>query len=449
MGNNLASKPQAYSDQWSYGKDTRVYGSSVSGSYMATYRQNSNTADSIAFGKGKIQFGVKILQDIDGGAMQGQMYVVNNAGKRLYLTYKDQLRPDASERLMQGKNAGNGPAISITGNPLNPKYHMWYAAGGSDHKDDTWTPIQINSKADITEALTSGMGGIDKGVQDDTKYANYYGQSSINPFGAKVGSDMWTNADRFGAAVTGVVSQLIIPIGESLLDDVIPFASTVLNKTGINAALQLGINSLVKGSQGTTYKSTQQFDPQIANSIKDPRLGGYLNNLQNQSHQFIAKYGDSKYQHTQKMAQDTQSQMLQKGKALAQENEDYYVQSEAQQLTDLSTKLRQMLPKSDSDIFENIKTGLSMAETNQQKMNVINHFSTQIQSQLLPLLNNQPESPSIPPPTVPSKPESNEIQTASAQVGHPSLSINGHDSSPPTKNVISGNPAIFVPIIPM
>ena len=116
MGNNLNSRPKAYSDQWSYGKNTSVYGSSVGGSYMAAYRQNSSTADSIQFGKGKMQFGAKIIQDIDSGPMQGQMYVTNNAGKRLYITYKGQLRPDASDRISQAVNFGNGPAISISGN---------------------------------------------------------------------------------------------------------------------------------------------------------------------------------------------------------------------------------------------------------------------------------------------------------------------------------------------
>ena len=233
------------------------------------------------------------------------------------------------------------------------------------------------------------------------------------------------------------------------MGDIVPGASFLLDKTGINAALQKGLDSLVAGSQGKMYQSSKQFDPQIANTIKDPRLSGYLTNLQDQSHQFIAKYGDSKYATTQKLAQDTQSQMLQKAQELAQENEDYYVQSEAQQLTDLSTKLQGMLKDNDSDIYSNIKTGLQLAQTNQQKMNVINHFSKQIKNQLLPLLQKQTISAPVPSKSVPVTQQPDSIQTASAINGHPSLSINGHDSRLPTQHIISGNPMPFVPTVPM
>lgn len=450
MGNTLNAKPQSYSGDWKYGEAPKVYGGSVGGSYMASYRQNSTTADSMQFGTGKVQFGVKMLQDIQPGPMQGQMFVVNNAGKRLYFTYKGQIRPDAGDIISQGKNAGNGPAVAITGNPMNPQYHMFYSPGGSDHKSDDWQSLQINSKADVMQAMTSGMQGADHGIQAGAQYANYFGQASVNPFAQKtIGGDMWTTADRVGSAINDIGSKLIIPMGESFLDDFVPGASTLLGLTGINAGLQHGIDSLMKASQGKTYQSTKQFDPQIANSIKDPRLSGYLTTLQDQSHQFIAKYGDAKYQSTQKLAQDTPSQMLEKAKQLSQENEDYYVQSEVQQLTDLSTKLQGILKNSDSDIYSNIKTGLQLATTNKQKMNVINHFSTQIKNQLLPLLQKQTisapvtnKSPAVPPVT-------SGIQTASAVNGHPSLSINGHDSRVPTQHVISGNSMPIVPTVPM
>ncbi len=449
MGNNLNSKPQVYSDQWHYGQDTRVYGGSVGGSYMASYRQNSATADSMQFGSGKMQFGAKMLQDTDPGPKHGEMYVLNNANKRLYFTYKGQVAPWASDVIKQAKNYGVGPCVSITGSPLNPVYHMFYAPGGSDHKSDDWQPILINSKADVMEALTSGMGGVDKGVSSTSQFANHYGQSSINPFGATVGGDMWTGADRFGSAITSIGSKLIIPIGESLLNDVIPGASFVMDKTGLSAAMQVGVDALVKGTQGKTYQSSGQFDPQIANSIKDPRLPGYLTSLEDQSHQFIAKYGDSKYQYTQKLSQDTRSQMLTKAKQLAQENEDAYVHSQVQEITNLSTKLQELLKgKTDSEVFQNIKTGLELAQTNQQKMNVINHFGNTIKNELLPLLKSSSVSSDATPDSQPKTQQSAQLPTARAQVNHPSLSINGHDSRLPTQHVISGNPEGIIPIGP-
>ena len=92
MGNVFANKPGSYSDQTKFGQ-SNVYGVNDGGSYMAAYRQNSSRADSMNYGNTKLQFGVKIIQDVDPGPMQGQMYVVNNADKRLYITYKGQLAP--------------------------------------------------------------------------------------------------------------------------------------------------------------------------------------------------------------------------------------------------------------------------------------------------------------------------------------------------------------------
>ena len=171
--------------------------------------------------------------------------------------------------------------------------------------------------------------------------------------------------------------------------------------------------------------------------------------MQDQSHQFIQKYGDSKYTQTNKLAQDTPQQQLAKARAISQENQDLYVQSRVQEMNDLSTKLQGMLKgKTDTDIFQNITTGLQMATTNQQKLNVINHFSGQIKSQLLPLLTSDTESTPTA-PTSPPRPQSPHAGlTSSAQVGHPVLSINGTNSQHPAKTQITGAPGQFVPAVP-
>ena len=120
---------------------------------MASYRQNSKNADSMNYGNTQLQFGAKIIQDSDPGPNQGQLYVVTNAGKRLYITHEGQLAPYASEYVQRAKNYGNGPAVSITGSPLNPKYTMFYAQGGDMHKGDGWTPITINSTQASCESM--------------------------------------------------------------------------------------------------------------------------------------------------------------------------------------------------------------------------------------------------------------------------------------------------------
>ena len=444
MGNVLDSGPSKYSDQVDDGQ-TATYGGSVGGSYMASYRQDSATADSMQYGSGKLQFGAKIVQDIDPGPNQGQLYVTTDAGKRLYITHQGQLAPYASDYVQQAANYGNGPAVAITGSPLNPHYSMWYAQGGDQHDGtNSWTPITINSKQDVMEAMQSGMQGMDY----NAKHASNYGMASINPFGSQEGGDMWTGAARFDEAVTGVISQLVIPAAEQFLDTVVPFASTVLNVTGANKAMQSGLDSMVKNSHGKLYKSSTSFDPQMSNIIKDPRLAGYLQQQQDQAHGFIQKYGAADYASTSKLAQDTPQQQLEKARQLTQENQNLYVQGAVQEMKDLSNKLQQLAPNADPEIFRQIQTGLGMAATNQQKLNVINHFSAQLQKEVLPLVGQGGSDVPPAPPSSPKTPVTSGNLGASAQVGHPTLSINGTHTSHPGNPTISGDPLASVPMVP-
>jgi len=443
MGNVLDAAPSKYSDEVDDGQ-TATYGGSVGGSYMASYRQDSATADSMQYGSGKLQFGAKIVQDINPGPNQGQLYVTTNAGKRLYITHEGQLAPYASDYVKQAVGYGNGPAVAITGSPLNPHYSMWYAQGGDEHTGSSWTPITINSKQDVMEAMQSGMQGMDY----NAKHSSSYGMASINPFGSQEGGDVWTGAANFDRAVTGVVSQLVIPVAEHFLDAVVPFSSTILGVTGINKAMQSGLDSMVKNSHGQLYKSSTSFDPQMSNIIKDPRLAGYLQQQQDQAHGFIQKYGPADYASSSKLAQDTPQQQLVKARQLTEENQNLYVQGAVQEMKDLSTKLQTLAPNADPEIFRQIQTGLGMAQTNQQKLNVINHFSAQLQKEVLPLVGQGGSADPQAPPSSPKTPVTSGNLGASAQVGHPTLSINGTHTSHPGNPTISGNPLASVPFVP-
>ena len=436
--------PTGYSDQ---SLQSRMY----AGDYEAAYHQNQKGADSMDYGNTRLQFGVKMIEDIDPGPKQGQMYVTTAAGKRLYFTANGHLLSKAPSIIAQGAFYGNGPAVSITGSPLNPTYHMFYAAGGDMHSGNQWTPIQINSKKDIMEAMRSGNQGRDI---NQGKYNQYYGQASINPWAAVEGADIWTNAMAFDRGVSGVLSQVIVPIAEIGLDTIVPGASWALQAVGVNKVLQKGIDSLVAGSKSKGYKSSVGFDPRISNVIKDPRLPGMLQQLKTQENTYISTFGAQDYSQTNKLAQDSPSQMITKGKQLAAENQDMWIDKQGQDLADMSAKLQQIVGSSTNEqqnqLFQDIKTGMSRKNmTNEQKINVINHFSTQIQSQILPLLNNLP--PDQPVATV-SKPDpvvKQQEATSSAQVGHPTLSINGTDSRHPGQTAVSGSVQAFVPIVPM
>ena len=156
MGNTYASRPKYYSDNT---PSARVYDYRS----MATYRQTSQNADKVQVGNTSVGIGVKLLQEYQPGPNQGQMYVVNNSGKKVFFTKQNQMLPNANQIIQTGKNFGNGMAVSITGNPASPTYQMFYAPGGDAWtKNNQWTPIVINSKKDILQAVR-GAGTRTKG----------------------------------------------------------------------------------------------------------------------------------------------------------------------------------------------------------------------------------------------------------------------------------------------
>ena len=431
MGNALGHLPSRFSDQQN--RPTTY------DDYMSTYRQSDPTADHISYGSTKLQFGVKILQDVNPGPQQGNLYVVNPAGQRLYISHQGKIAPYAGDYLKQAKDYGNGPAVMITGTPLNPQYHMFPVAGGEmHHAGANWAPVVVNNRSDIIKAMTDN--GMRSGSGTAGKYANYYGNATINPWGVKAGSDMWTTAGEMGHVESGFISALAVPVAQTLLDDVVPFGSTIMNVTGGTKALQAGINALAHQPTGASAPSA--FDPTMANAIQDPRLPQYLANIQNRAQQFVHQYGPADYVQANQMAQNTPQQMLEKARALQSENENLYVQGQVQELQDTSTKLQQLLPGADPAIFQQIKTGLGLATNNEQKMNVISHFSKQIQSQLLPLLGSGGPSAANPGAPAPATPQSTSTETASAQVGHPILSINGTDSRHPGQTTIQSSAGV-------
>ena len=424
MGNTYGLRPEQFSDA----AGPRVYRYHS----MAAYRQTSQNADTVQVGNTKIGIGVKLLQEYQPGPNMGQMYVVNNAGKKVYFTKDNKMLPQANQIIQSGKNFGNGMAVSITGNPATPHYQMFYAPHGDSWTgSNQWTPITINSKKDILQAVRGGDSA------QSGKFANMFGDASINPYGAAKGADFFTGLAAVGKVVGGIASQLILPIAELGLDTFVPFSSVALQLTGANNAIQGAINSVVrKGEAG--YQSTHSFDPNIANIIRDPRLTGFMQQQSDSMHQYITEFGDKSYKGYQGLAQQTPSQILFKARQLAAVNENNYVQQQSQKLIDTTTKLQGVLHDHNAaEILQHIHTGLSMAGTNEQKMNVINHFTGQVQKTLLPLLDSIHSSAPLSSSSAVPMSKHPFTLTSSAQVSHESLSINGADSSMPNETVIT------------
>ena len=422
MGNTLDKKPDNYSMD-EYGNPI-VY----KGDYMQTYTQLNPDADAMQYGSTRLQFGAKIIQDVDSGSRQGDYYITTPQGERKYVTQGGKMLPNANNTVRMAENYGIGPAIMISGSPLNPTYNMFSAAGGYGHgASNDWTPRQVNSPADIVKTMTESFGPAD-GTKG--KYANMYGDASINPF-SKEGRNFETDAYQFQSSLVKGIAAVALPVAESALDDIVPFSSTLLNITGANKALQSGINSLAGVGRASSV-APSAWDPNMSNIIKDPRLPGYLNTIEDQSHQLISKYGPSSYASSQRLAQGTPQQMINKAKQIADENKTLFAQSKVQEMQDLTVQLKKMLPPgTGSAIFSNITDGLQLAHTPEQQMNVIEHFSEQIKDQLLPMIKTDAQSAQITTGAATKPSPDLNPQTASAQVGHPILSINGTDSRHP------------------
>ena len=408
---------------------------------MATYKQSDPNADTIQYGKTKMQFGVKMVQDVQPGAHEGDLYVTDPNGRRLYFTHDDKPYPNAGLIIKHGAGYGNGPAVMITGSPLQPQYHMFYSKDADMHgPTNEWTPLEINNKADIMKALDQGPHGA------GGKYANFYGDASVNPFGTVEGRNAWTDINQAEKTFALIVSKIALPIAETALDSFIPGASLLMQATGLNNAIQGGIDSLMAPPAEVP---SGPFDPQISNMIKDPRLSGYLKQVQDQSQQYIAKYGAQGYTASQGMAVSTPQQQIEKARQVAEENQNLYVQSQVQTMQNTIEKLKGILPSgAGSQIFNNIDTGLGLAQTNEQKLNVLNTFGGEIQKQLLPLITKSPATVATTSSSGVNVPPDLNPLTASAQVGHPVLSINGTDLRHPGQTTIAGSKIAEPPTSP-
>ena len=434
MGNVADSRPDKYT------ADMRGRPWVYKGGYMATYKQNDPNADSVQYGANRMQFGVKMVQDAS-GKREGDLYVTDPNGKRLYFTKDGKVNPNAGLIIKHGAGYGNGPAVMITGSPLQPQYHMFYSKDADLHgPSNEWTPLEINNKGDVLKALAQGPHGT------SGKYSNLYGDASVNPFGTAEGRNAWTDIQQVEKTIATIVSKIALPIAETALDTFVPGASLVLQATGLNDAMQGGIDNLMAPPKTVP---SGPFDPAISNMIKDPRLPGYLKQVQDQSEQYIAKYGAQGYQASQGLAASTPQQQIEKARQMAQENQTLYVQSQVQTMQNTIAKLKDMLPAgTGSQLFNNIDTGLGLAQTPEQKMNVLNHFGGEIQNQLLPLIHLDPATATQPAQSSVGTPADLNPMTASAQVGHPILSINGTDLRHPGQTTIGGSKIADPPMSP-
>ena len=274
MGNPSSKPPQSL--------DTNVV---HEGDFLQTYRGGNTNADKIDMGPGvpKMSIGAKIIQDTN-----GEFYVTTKQNKKLYLSSGGQFVPQAKYYIKNAKGYGEGPAIILGGNPAHPTYTVFSST--STAPGSSYTPMTVNNMSDLRKAVLYGHENEPRG-----KYANMYGSASVNPFEDRPRNAFSTLADIGRGALT-VVDMVAVPVLEYGLDMITDdVAGTLLQITGLDNALQSGLDSLTE-VHGLDFNSTDtSANLSMSTWIHDPRLDDQLSALEQKSRAKVDRFPKNSY----------------------------------------------------------------------------------------------------------------------------------------------------------
>jgi hypothetical protein len=395
MGNALDSKPQSYS----------VSGSKIqTADYTNTYAQRANQpgdpTDAVSWGnKGStVQIGVKILEDEN-----KELYIMNRSNQKVYITKGGSPLPNAAALVQTGKNYGRGPCMQFMGDPLNPTIYMY--TGSDMSPGQNFAPIKINSMADFKEAMTQDNSGHDI----NAKFSGMYGQAAISPF-QPLGKDIWSGVADFNRATNLIGEQLILPMAEEVIGNVIPGFGTAMSLTGLHDDIQKGIDGLFDNlHKSRVYKSGNEYDTSMANVFKDPRLQASFQSEQAQNTQLGSEMKRATPQNTLSMPSQTPQQMILKARELQKDNTNMSIKQQTQELEGAIGKLKSALGnKVDWSYYTQMQYGLAAAasaENDEGSLNILTHFATKLSTDVLPMYQAQlkneqvtPQTTSVPPP---------------------------------------------------
>ena len=376
MGNVLSQKPNNFSLYDPMRTDAR---------YLQTYKQRpvtrSDPDDVIPLGGGSVQMGVKVLQDMT----TGQLYTRTPSGEKLFLSSGNppQFLQNAAELLAQGTDYGRGPAVFITGSPLGPKVTMFASSDMSEDKH--YQPIRINNLKDFAYAMQSGHDPADI----SGKYAGWRGQSAINPFLQRGGDFQSAIADA-GRFIVKNVFEAYAKIPQMIMDDVLPMSGTLLGTVtgGTDALVSLADRA---ASSLTTPELTEKtyvsgdYDPAMANKIHDPRLQGYFRHIQAQNFQY-----PNAPQFTE-FPQDTNQQMITKGRLMAKENAEHYLRQQTEIVSNNMLAVNKRFANSQDENLRQLTAGLRRSTNSAEKLRVIQFFQKRLKQHVLPRVQNDPE----------------------------------------------------------
>ena len=366
MGNTLDSAPVTYSSS----DPTQIH----KDEWLQTYRQDpqANT-DKIPWGHhgGVLNIGAKVLQDVN----NNQLYVRNPQGQKIYITQNGKQRANASQLIKQAVNYGNGPMVEIIGSPTDPEYYLWSAdqwSGGNKYQ-----AVKINNMQDLEYAMTRKTDG----SYTDGTHSGQYGEASISgPFQDKP-RDFWTGVADAERIVGNVGMSLIVPIVADVIGTVIPGFSAVTQGLGLQDDLSNAIaNAQAAHMKAMQHKSGSQFDTNMASVITDPRLTDYYNQSFS-GYSNISKETENHDPSLLQMPSVTPQQRLLKARAMQASATNMQAAESETQLSSLIAQLKVKYPKQlDWDYFDQMTTGLKIANNSTEKLNVLDAFAGKLVS---------------------------------------------------------------------
>ena len=384
MGNVLDNAPTNFSES----NPTKMQGDA----WLQTYKHDPYAhTDRIPWGnKGShLNIGAKVLQDVPGT----DMYVQNAQGKKIFITKNGKQLPNAAQLIQQDPNYGLGPLVEILGPPTNPQYFMW--TGTEMSSGDAYKPVQINSMQDLQYAVTSNRNTKMQSPALDHHFSGQFGEASISGPFQKLPKDVWSAVGQENAVIGAIGSQLVVPIAADVMSSVIPGFGQVTQALGLQQDLTDALTKTVDNwKKNMQYKPTSTFNTSMSNVITDPRLDqtyiqshtGYTN---------LVKQTKSHDEGILAMPNATPEQKMLKARALQAKASDMDANVQAQQVEGLMAQLKVKYPKLDWSYFDQMQSGIQIAGTTQQKLNIISHFSDKLVSDVQQAKATQAEADTV------------------------------------------------------
>ncbi len=385
MGNALDSKPSSYTVTGS-----RMQASYYTNTYAQRPNQSGDPTDSIPWGnKGSsVQLGVKIMQD----PSNAQLYVINRGHQKVYITKGGTPLPNAAALTQTGLNYGRGPAVQFMGDPLHPTIYMYT---GSDLSPGTaFTPVKINNMNDFKEAMTQDNSG-----DINAKYSGMYGMAALSPF-QPLPKDMWSAGADLNRFANKLGEKMILPLAEEVIGKVIPGFGTIMGVTGLEKSIQKDIDKGFDAlHKSRIYQSGSDYDTSVSNILKDPRLTSTYTNTQQANTQLGTAMKQSTAKNVMAMPSQTPQEMIMKARALQQENNQMSVRKQTQDLEGAINKMKGVLGnKVDWSYYNQMQYGLQASTNYSASINILTHFATKLNSEVIPMYKAQLNNEAIPTP---------------------------------------------------